>query len=546
MKKIKIAIIFLLIAVFTCQATACNWSFLFGNPTADGPHMDERVYERMDEVAIDALLDEIYVLLESDGNCDEVVLKRETLFNDYYMQAFTMNTLASINYDKDVTSEYWQEESVWALNFAQNFQNDVVKLEQAILSSEYYGDFFTELLGEEYASSILDYETDTDEQLELLAQISELESQYSMLYASGPIDEIPALYINLVKLRNQYAQSKSDEDGNKYANYMDYAYANIYGREYTPDEVSEFRGYVNTRFNTLKNYLMNLSSNGTLSQDALCKDEEKLLLYMPEIIESSLPEALDNWNYMIDRNLYDFSYSSNKANTSYVTSFSQYDDAFMFINPSNSLRSTLSTLIHEFGHYNEHFMADPSLEDDNLMSYDLAETHSQAFELITLDSVKNLFAKYYSHNPNLYKSYLYELLLNSVWAILSNCIFDEFEYTVYNADPNFLNESYLTRVFNNTWNKYWPAVGYSFYDIPHLFSSPAYCISYSVSMIFSLEVWASENPTQTYVEVVKYGTGNTLSNVYTSLELKSPLSDEVIADVAKKLLICAADNLKNK
>ncbi len=544
MKKIKIAVIFLLIAVFTCQATACNWSVMFGTPTVDGPHMDERIYERMDEVAIDALLDEIYVLLEADGNCDEVVLKRETLFNDYYMQAFTMNTLASINYDKDVTSEYWQEESVWALNFAQNFQNDVVKLEQAILSSEYYGEFFTDLLGEDYANSILVYETESDEQLQLLAQISELEAQYNMLYVSEEYDAIPSLYVNLVKLRNQYAQTKSDENGNKYANYMDYAYANIYGREYTPDEVSSFRGYVRKHFKDVRDHLLTFASNSAFNADATLRDEAKLLSLLPAIINDSVPEAIKSYNYMVDHGLYDFSYSRKKANTSYVTSFSEYGDAFMFINPTSSVLSDVSTLVHEFGHYNEHFMADPRLEDDNLMSYDLAETHSQAFELITLDSVKKAFAKNFPDNRNLYKSYAWNLLINSVWAVMSNCIFDEFEYTVYNADPADLTEDFVESSFNISWGHYWSSGGYEFYDIPHFFSSPAYCISYSVSLVFSAEIWASENPVKNYVKAVKYGTGNTLSNVYTALNLDNPLSEEVIIDVADKILMYSYDNLK--
>ena len=530
MKNFKHLLIVIMVAILTFQATACTNQTVHVAP--NGPHMSERVYERVDEAAVDACLSEIYELLKVKDKRFEIVEKREEFFNKYYSHTFTMNTVASINYDKNVNDAYWQEESVIATSIAQKVQNEALKLEQALLTSEYYGDYFECMFGSDYAESILATDTESEEQLALLNEISTLEAEYSSLYASGKYNQIPTLYINLVNLRNQYARSKTDATGNPYNNYMDYAYENVYGREYTPTDVSNFRKFIKKHMSSLRNKIYSHAGDKTLSVDTRVSTSE-LATHMPTIIENSIPEMMSSWDYMMERELYDFESSSNKARTSYVTSFSEYDDAYMFINPSNSLTSDLSTLIHEFGHYNEHFMSDPNLAAGS-MSYDLAETHSQALELITMPNVEAIINEHYN-TKNLYKSYVYNTLLNGIWAIMSNCIFDEFEYIVYNASSDELDAAFLTKTFTTSWKNYWFDTNYSFYDITHLFSVPAYCISYAVSMVFSAEIWATTDPCGNYVQVVKYGTSNTLSNVCNQTGLANPLSESAIVSVEGKM-----------
>ncbi|MBR4419288.1 MAG: hypothetical protein IKT32_00240, partial [Clostridia bacterium] len=452
MKNFKHLLIVIMVAILTFQATACTNQTVHVAP--NGPHMSERVYERVDEAAVDACLSEIYELLKVKDKRFEIVEKREEFFNKYYSHTFTMNTVASINYDKNVNDAYWQEESVIATSIAQKVQNEALKLEQALLTSEYYGDYFKCMFGADYAASILATDTESEEQLAWLNEISTLEAEYSVLYSQSKSSELVDTYIQLVSLRNEYARSKLDKNGEYYKNYMDYAYAEVYGREYTPDEVSDFRNKARTKFASIRNKYYNASSNSNYFKDESIS-ETKLKEFMPEIIKNSIPEMMSSWDYMMERELYDFSQSANKAERSYVTSFSEYDDAYMFINADGKFLSDLSTLIHEFGHYNEHFMSDPNLATGN-MSYDLAETHSQAFELITLDAVKNVIFKN-SKTQYLYQSYVFNLMINSIWAILSNCIFDSFEYIVYNANPEDLTAQFLHTEFADIWNDYWPS-----------------------------------------------------------------------------------------
>ncbi len=528
MKKLRFLLLTVLVVVFAFQSIACDNS---QGKAYEAPHMNDRVYERIDEEGLSTLLEKIYTLVEEDGNRYELNKAREEFFSDYYNRAFTMNTLASINYDKDATSEYWQEESVWALNFAQNIQNTALEVEKTIFGSEIYGEYFTRLYGEDYAESIFVSELESEEQLALSAEIAALEADYNVLYAAGKTNALYETYIQLVNLRNEYARTKKDEEGNPYKNYMDYAYANVYSREYTPDEVDEFRNSVRKSFLPLKKSIE--SAYGQYSADESFFPNQ-IISYLPSVIKNTIPEMLSSWNYMIDKDLYDFDISGTKANTSYVTTFYEYDDAFMFVNTKGSVLNDLSTVIHEFGHYNEKFMAKEELEDPRgVRSYDLAETHSQAFELITLPAVKKLIESNFS-TENLYESYLYSLFDNSIWAVLSNCVFDEFEYNMYNADPEELTASFIKSSFSSSWRRYWGGTAPNFYQVPHLFVSPAYCISYAVSLIFSAEIWASEEPVKNYLTAVEYGSYNYLSTVYTAMGLESPLAPETVEAVANE------------
>ena len=536
MKKLRILLLALLVFVFAFQSMACNTP---QEEAYEAPHMNDRVYERIDEEALNALVEKIYSLVEEDGNRYYLKQAREEFFTDYYTKAFTMNTLASINFDKNTRDEYWEEESVWALTFAQNIQNIALEVEKAIFGSEYYGEYFTRIYGEDYAESILVSELQTEEQLALQAEIASLESAYNSLYSTGSYNAIIDLYIELVNLRNKYAATYTDAEGNPYKNYMDFAYENIYGREYTPDEVAEFRESLEKEFRPVRSLLEGIN---TAKDDELTED--RLKNYMPRIIQETAPEMLSSWKYMINKGLYDFRVAYRKAKTSYVTTFSEYNDAYMFLNASGKLKQDLSTVIHEFGHYNEKFMAKEELKDPSgVRSYDLAETHSQAFELITLPAVKKvLYSTYPTHDY--YKAYAADLLYNSVWAILSNCIFDEFEYIVYNEPVENLNATFLNNTFKTCWNKYWPSSGgYKFYDIYHFFGASGYCISYTVSMIFSAEIWASDAPVENYLAVVEYGSYNYLSTVSDALGLPNPVSQETVSMVTSSLMTYINENL---
>lgn len=505
----------------------------------DGPHMSERVYEKINEEEAYALLAEIADLCQSAENLEAVIEKRGQFFSDYYNKLATLITVANINADKDIYDEYWRTESVWISNFAQELHTAGIELEKIIFTSPCV-DYFIEEYGQDYVDFILEVEVLTDEQLQLLATISELESQYYPLYygTERTIDDMADLLRELVINRNAYARTIKDVDGNYYENYLEYAYKNNYGRDYTPDDCAVYKEAMKKNLYSLagecygyyQEYYPGKFPSAIITADQL---EE----YFPKIINSVSPDMMLSWDYMIDRELYDFTYSTTKSGSSYVVSFSEYDDAFLFLSPTTNFIRDMSTLVHEFGHYNAALMANDTLIDENAYrSYDLSETHSQALELLTLPAIEDICNEYYSSMPGLYQSYAINFMFNSLFSMLFGCAVDSFEYRIYTADEDELTTAFFRQNFLADESYYFPIKSrYEFPDISHIYTSPGYYISYSVSMVFSYVIWASENPIENYLKVVEYGSNNYLSTVCRATKLDYPFNKETIETIAKAI-----------
>jgi len=107
---------------------------------------------------------------------------------------------------------------------------------ESIFSDELFADWSAEELREleEYDPALA----------ELKKEIKDLEMQYDALdygwhNKDGKVkDEVVEIYIQLITKNNELARYY------KYDNYYDYASENVYGRDYTAEELASFREYV--------------------------------------------------------------------------------------------------------------------------------------------------------------------------------------------------------------------------------------------------------------------------------------------------------------
>lgn len=536
MKAIKKILLAILLVALTATAGGCEIIRGIIN-LYDVPAYSQRVYVEPDKEEIDKILEEITALCAENGKKQEVAAKRSTFYTHYY-QALTSRLVAELEYYKNVNDDGARQRAQNIEKYFNELNNSAIEMEKTVLTSQ-YASIITETAGQEYANSILNRPTKTDELLALEARESELENEYATLYSGSETrdeafrNSAANLLKELVVVRNQIAALNKKADGTPYSNYHEYAYAEIYGRDYTPSDAAIFRESIAENLYDIgkklneasSTYITNVAKSVSLSEYGLKE-------LMPEIITETASSMLSPWNYMISLGLYDFASSANKLDSSFVVEFQQYGDGFMFVNSSGSLLYDLNTVIHEFGHYNAIFAADSTKENSQLYSYDLAETHSQCFELITLPAVRSALSA--RELDYVYSAYVCNTLLQSVWSMLSNSIFDEFEYIVYSANESELTRDFFESTFDTVWNKYWTKKSYDYYDITHLYRSPSYCISYSVSMVFSSEIWATENAVDNYLEVVSYGQGNYISTVAEAVGLSNPFSAEAVAQVATK------------
>lgn len=527
----KFAVVVTLLAIITLNFSGC---FLF-NLNTTTPTYSQREYVEPDREAIEKSIEELTELTLKSGNETRILIKRSRLMQAFY-QAMTSAVVAEIEYYKDVTNSENAERASNIQNFLNEFQNSLLEAEKAIFASPQYGEYFTELTNEEYAATILAYKTKTPELLALEATETELETEYSAQSVNPDPDVMANIFAQLVKTRNAIARMNQNQNGEAYSNYHEYAYAEIYGRDYTPDTAAAFRKSLGEAFLPVRNDLLAKVESYTRE---LAIEASDIMTYIPQIINDSAPDMIDSWNYMKKYGLYDFSAGENKMETSFVIEFPEYDDGFLFLYPYGNFNNDIDAVIHEFGHYNAIFKVDPKKEGSASMNYDLAETHSQCFELLTMPAVKKLLASI--GEESYYENYAYDRMTSAVWAFLSNAAFDKFEYDVYNADETKLTRSFFETTFTAAANEYWPnytlpngkvvGMGYQYYDVPHLFSSPAYCISYSVSLTFASEIWAQENNFAKYKEVVSYGKNHVLADVCYSTGLSYPLDQSSVTAV---------------
>lgn len=502
----------------------------YGNYPQNTPSYSERVYVEPDADKINALLDEI-IEKASDNTVgfNELNDLREE-FYEYYYEVINSMQISEFEFYRDYSNTELQERNANITNLYNELDNRTFEMEKAVFSSK-HKDKFIELYGEDYYDMIMAYEVKDEATLALEEKINNLTNEYD---ATEPVydnyNRLAEIYIELVGLRNQLARQTLTADGvTYYDNYLDYSYAEVFGRTYTPDEIQQFRSYVIEELVPLSTYVYNHYSNAYANDKKINSDLIKE--FMPTIIANTAPQMINSWDYMMQKGLYDFDALNNKVNTSFVSDMYAYGDGFMFIGDPTSLVSSLNTVIHEFGHYNAIFAEDDTKAGYAGSNYDLLETHSQGFELITLPAVSDLIDEKYN---SIYKqSYIYNLVLNMVWSSLFNSAVDEFEYVIYNADPEDLTAKFVSNTFKTCFNKYWKhGSQYAFYEINHIYSVPGYCISYAVSAVFSAEIWSQENAVEKYLEVVSYGGTNTLEDVCYYTNLNSPLSLSTLQEVA--------------
>lgn len=426
---------------------------------------------------------------------------------------------------------------------------------------------------EEEWQDILEYEPMTEEQKELANRETELSLKYDELYIADytvtingtdydmdsitegyeageiSIEEyftgfseilnqrnqaLGELFLELVEIRTQIAQSYG------YDNYAEYAYEEIYDRDYAPEDLEEYRRQVIEYMVPLEHDLYDLLMNDTQYEamwDAEMSEQEcldNLERFLPEISD----DMLISYRYMVDHGMCDLSIDERKAPGGYTTQIYVYNAPFMF-NCADGTISDMGTLIHEFGHYNQMYFAS---EDEWLYSYnnlDTAEIHSQGLELLFLDYGEDIYGE------NAYAVQLYTLM-NMAYACVEGVKEDAFQFEVY-SNPEGLTieklneiyydccEEYGALDFNNSY--YLGMYGFmesdeivEWVEIPHTFQSPLYYVSYSVSMAAVEELWDvilddREEGVGVYLDLVERGLVDSYSEVLADVGLNNPIEN---------------------
>ena len=475
-----------------------------------------------DKAALDAVHNELAAILEAaedynselhgyaeSGELYDAYMVAEGLYEDYSDLIFA----AQGQYSIAMTLYYCDhknEELETIYNDMQNYYTDLVSKFYS-LSEPWYDSMFREFFfygatEDEIKEFLSDSKALSDpEYIELKARNDAIELEYNALKNPEKTDEILALYAEFVENNNRIAEILG------YDNYLEYAYQNVYDRDYTYQDVAAFVEYV-------KEYMAPIFNRVYGQFNSVSGYNEKDLEDYYSVVKYSFfenPLANELFNDYIDEMQMAFTSNPDKQ-----ISFS--DNLNNLMSDGNLFRGTYegayvtfiynkkipiayfgqgydntTTIAHEFGHYmNEVY----NLSEYN-QSYDLLETHSQGQEFLYLHFVEGRIT------DKAYELVELQQVLNTLYIIMAAVQVDCFEqaiylnsYDGYNSDIIMADGKITSDEYDLLYESLSVELGIdesyrndTYWRMGMTISSPCYYISYSVSAINALQLYAKTN-----------------------------------------------------
>lgn len=475
-----------------------------------------------DTELLNAQMEELQTLAAeaSESGVAENEARVKELFGELLTEAeklTTCNALAQLTYYQDIFNEDNQERQAQILDEVIDL-GDAVNVTIRELCQSPYQDVMVELMSASQVEAYLAYEEMSEEEKELLAKENSLEQEYEQLVSEDYVFEyegvewdeallgeyqdeleqedfvaiyqgvnaqknaaVGEVFLELVDVRNEIAQL------NGYDNYAEYAYEEVYVRDYTLEEAKEL-------FKELKRHVAPVIQDMTaayyekdvsfLFEEGLGKDGTQLVDEIGPYLQEIDQELYASYGHFRDRELYDMDMADCKADTGFTLGLNYFHDAFVYSKMYDNYLDYY-TVIHEFGHYNNMYhSADTFLESCN--NIDVSEIHSQGLQMLFYDYYEELLGEESGEAYGFYDVYC--MAENAV----SVAIVSEFEIKAYENPDMTLEE--LNRLYYSLSTKYGirynTQIGeiYTWCTIPHIFESPCYYISYLTSAFSSLDI----------------------------------------------------------
>ena len=491
-KTLRLIGLLLTVCILCLSFTSCGTLMAFASALAsqiDGYDGGVPILERYTFTLTQEDVDEFYDLL---AECEEVMFPDgrntvriesalQNLLISYYHIVTQMN-VADMHYNTDMENEEASENYLFASSAYNDCYVAYMELCQKLYHSESaYKKIFFEDWSEDDSANML---RQNQQMADFEKQVDELLVEYRDLGENEFTDAVPALYTELVKLNHQIAQA------NGYDNYMDYAYQAVYQRDYTPDDVVQMQEYVKTYMvplckELMENFLALWNQLTEVQMDrwgALLYDDytfsadgnlESYLSSLPKEMGEGMMECFEKNNAIFC----DSSMAFERAYTNFIYDFNH---PYCYFGPGYQ---DIFTLAHELGHYYAMGMS-----FGGSFSLDLAEIHSQGSEMLLLTSLEGKI-----EDP-VYQALAAYKVFDMACTVILCCIVNEFEAFVYDRVGTTVDyDSAIERISQRYGGKafvqeilgdmtaYWRLV---------TLEAPAYYISYAMSALPSLEIYA--------------------------------------------------------
>ncbi len=492
---------------------------------------EDLTYTGTDISALKKDIASIENLLKKKGNEEKILSIAEKCFSVYTDVSYQY-AIATLSYDRNCN-----EENLKKLNEITDISLGVSELLSVLIYDIYDSDDYRELLELLFG----DTETalyfalpDDEEIVELLDRESELKIQYSEVY--GDSDACAELFLELVKVRNAIAEKMG------YDSYRDYANVEVYGREYTDEEITEFYKSVKEYFVPLykKAIVAFFFSNGT----DIPMDEDAVLLNTRATVKNINPELGEAFDYLIANNIYDIRPSENKNPSAgaYTLVIPRLNVPYIYINPMDDYEKNgiynVTTLIHEFGHFAS-MLYTPEMEFSDAPAFltpsmDTAEIHSQGLEALS----ERYYGEMFGSNASMMRYYLLCTLLG---AVIDGCLFNQWQEQVYAMENPTVEK--LNLAMSDLVGEYYggcaPEEAQELWtELPHNYQMPMYYISYAISAstVLGLYSESTENydkAVDKYMRISAEGVYKTFAEVISECHLYDIFDKSVMAEIAE-------------
>ena len=440
----------------------------------------DRTTDTFNETAFDACTAKMGELSQSEGHADEINALYDEIL-EWLNCIVSDQAIANFRYSADVTDvEAATLVSTIQMTSAQK-QNEALLLFQEILKSDLYCDSFTEHIGTDVAKAVKEYKQSDEDLMNLVYQNSELTQKYNTLMTEDYKEEnvqkqIKEVYLEIVKNNNKVAAWYG------YDNYIDFSLY-LYGRDYTAEQADSIKDAIKENvlplYYAYNNWVAESGCINGVNEDYTVTEDD--LKKIPDLLKNIDSSLSDNFNHLLDQKLYDNEKSDTKTGAQFTSPLPSYKDACMLLSPNGIVRD-FTTVIHEFGHFNNFCSADYNALNTGTV-VDVYEISSQALEM--------LFAKYY---PDLNSTYGEALKEQTCYGMLYNIMS---AFMVYDAECQIYRTEDLTvekldQIWSDTIQKYGMEQDYpenSWIAITHLFTQPCYYIGYGTSGLIALELY---------------------------------------------------------
>lgn len=492
-------------------------------------------------------VDQLYALLASNDRQEEFLKLYEDVENNDYetlMDQYQIANIRSMMYTSDQTAADCLEGISEKYN---QILQKLIEMYDDIEASGYAEAFFEGWSAEERARAVESAGMYTDELTELNIASDKLTTEYRALSQDDTFMQKSAeIYMRAIEQNNRIANLCG------YQNYMEYAYARVYSRDYTPADVASMREMVKEvlapMLPVLLARLQELGSQLTGPQVAdvntimgadlsvmgvvpgLGTNSSKIVNLVDRYLASISEDMKQSYHKMWDSNRYILTFNSE---TSHAGAFSAYlykrGYPLFYFGPGYQ---DLFTVIHEYGHCYA-----MSKSETMSIPMDLAEVNSQGNEWLFLSFLRgNIKTPAYE--------YLVTYRLFSDIANICNCVaVNDFETYVYT------HNDYTAETLDSVMKQVLEDLGVyesfsAIYEDPTSYwhyvtiENPGYYISYAMSLLPSLDIFAMsldnyETAAAAYLSLATVGEHDTFLETLKRTGIGTPFDRETYRNIAE-------------